>query len=81
MMVIWGSCYTTDFGQPPCGPWAEHAIDGLGILNLIAVVVYLIRSIGHPVRLILAFLMVVVEVAATATIWFFGGLSVSGFYF
>lgn len=81
MLGIWGCCYTEVFGEPPCGPWAERAMDGLFFLNFVGVAVFLFRSRRHPLYLLVAVLNVGAEVVVTALIWFFGGLSVSGFYF
>jgi hypothetical protein len=81
MLGIWFCCYTEVFGEPPCSSWSERAIDGLFFLNFVAVTIFLFRSRKHPVQFLVSFLVVVAEVVVTALIWFFGGLSVSGFYF
>jgi hypothetical protein len=81
MMGIWGCCYTTVFGEPPCGPWAEEAMNALFLLNFVAVAVCLTLSWGHPVRLPLAILAGTAEVVITFLIWFVGGASVAGSYF
>lgn len=62
-------------------PWAEWAIDGLFGINLAAVGAYVFLSRHHPVRFVLAILIGAAELVAAASIWFFGGMSVSGFYF
>jgi hypothetical protein len=81
MMGVWGCCYTEVFGEPPCGAWAEKAIDFLFFCNFVLIGVLLFRSRQYPGRFLLAYSMSVVEVAVTVLIWYFGGLSVWGFYF
>ncbi len=81
MTGIWGSCYTEVFGEPPCGAWAEKTITGLFLLNFPVIAFFVWRSVEHPLRLGLAVVLSAVEVAVTWSVWFFGGLSVAGFYF
>ncbi len=81
ILVIFGCCYTEVFGEPPCGWWAEMTIDGLFFANFVAVATFVILSCNRPLRLLLATTMSMAEVIVTGHVWFFGGLSVSGFYF
>jgi len=82
MMAIWGVFYAEHFGEPsPYHPWPGRAIDALFVLNGVAVAWFLYKSIGHPLYLTLASLLATVEVLVATWIWFFGGASVSGFYF
>ena len=81
-MAIWGVFYAEHFEEPsPYHPWPGRAIDALFVLNGVAVAWFLYKSIGHPLYLTLASLLATVEVLVATWIWFFGGASVSGFYF
>ena len=81
MQAIYSSCMTTHFGHPPCGPWAATTMNTLFVANLVAVAIFVVFSPNHPVRFLLAVLMAGVEILVATVLWFFGTMSVSGFYF
>src|SRR4051794_23250048 len=81
MLAIWGSCYTEVFGEPPCDPWAKVAMDGLFTLNFAMVALSLFMARNQPNCFDFAALVGFGETVVATLIWFWGGMSVSGFYF
>jgi hypothetical protein len=81
MLGIWACCYSEVYGEARCGLWSARAIDALFALNFVAVGTFLYRSTEDPLGLLSGILMVTGGLIATALIWYFGSLSVSGFYF
>ena|ERR1017187_3746057 len=81
MMVIFGCCYTEVFDEPPCGCWAGITMDVLFYFNFVVIAAFVVLSCNRPVRLLLALPMSIAQIIATQIVWFFGGNSVSGFYF
>lgn len=81
MMAVWGHCYTEFFGEPPCETWATATINSLFTLNFAVVVLYLFLSRKRLTHFVLSLLVGFVQIVVTTLIWFWGGMSVSGFYF
>jgi hypothetical protein len=69
------------FGEPPCGPWAGWTVNGLFLLNFVGLGLFPSRSRNCSLRLVLAYLLAVVEGVVSAFVWYFGEPSVSGYYF
>jgi hypothetical protein len=81
MTVIWANCETTVFDEPPCGPWSKRAIDLLFVSSFPVVALYLFRFRNNVRYFGITMLIALGEILAAAFVWFWGGMSVSGFYF
>jgi hypothetical protein len=80
MLCTWWCCYTEVFGEPPCAPWAEWAMHVLFGLDFLIAIPFLFYSARNEWYLLFALLLVAAQIVATYQIWFWGGMSVSGFY-
>jgi hypothetical protein len=81
MLIIWSLFYCQVFGETPYGLWPATGIDILFGLNFLAIGLLIFLWRNHDLRLLITLPNILVEILVAWWIWYFGGMSVSGFYF